>query len=232
MVDTATRPAVARMATFDTVVLESIVETKDTRTLVLDSGTERRPWRAGQYLSIDPHQFAGLRSVIDYLEHAKGRREPPRAYSMCSAPDEPHLAITIKEEFFEHGQTAYPPLISGHLVHYVRSGNPLVVQGFAGPYVLPDDIEARTGHILHLCAGSGSVPNLSIVKDSLVRHPGLRHTFCYSNRTWDDVIFRDELTGSSSSTRRACASFTHSLGKPERCRRRRTSAVAGSIRGS
>jgi ferredoxin-NADP reductase len=56
-----------------------------------------------------------------------------------------------------------------------------------------DDIETRTEHVLHLCAGSGSVPNFSILKDSLHRHSRVRHTFVYSNRTWKDVIFRDAL---------------------------------------
>jgi 3-ketosteroid 9alpha-monooxygenase subunit B len=193
MSDTATRPAAARLATFDTIVVESIVETADTRTLLLDPGPEKRSWRAGQYVSIDPHQFIGLRSFVSYLEHVKGRKEPPRAYSMSSAPHEPHLAITIKEEVFERGVTQYPPLLSGLLVHHVRAGDRIAVQGFAGPYTLPDDVESRTGHVLHLCAGSGSVPDLSIVKDSLRRHDRLRHTFVYSNKTWDDIIFRDEL---------------------------------------
>jgi ferredoxin-NADP reductase len=193
MTETATRHATIRQTTFETVVLESVVETPDTRTLVLDAGPERRPWHAGQYLSIDVHQFAGLRSFVGYLEQAKGRKEPPRAYSMASAPHEPHLAITIKEEVFERGMTKYPPLLSGFLVHHVRAGDRMSVQGFAGPYSLPDDVESRTDHILHLCAGSGSVPDLSIIKDSLYRHSRLRHTMIYSNKTWDDVIFRDEL---------------------------------------
>ena len=37
------------------------------------------------------------------------------------------------------------------------------------------------------------MPNLSIVKDALVRHPGLRHTWVGSDKTLQDVIFRDEL---------------------------------------
>ena len=53
---------------------------------VLDAGAPRSDWHAGQYVSIDPHQFPGLRSLVDYLEHVKGRREVARAYSMCSAP--------------------------------------------------------------------------------------------------------------------------------------------------
>jgi ferredoxin-NADP reductase len=193
MADIVAKPAAARMATFDTVVLESIVETADTRTLLLDAGPEVRRWRAGQYVSIDPHQFPGLQSVIAYLEHVKGRREAPRAYSMSSAPHEPYLAVTVKEEPYEPGKTAYPPLISGFLVHQVRPGDRVQVRGFAGAYLLPESIDTLTEHVLHLCAGSGSVPNLSMVKDSLRRHARLRHTFVYSNKTWDDIIFRDEL---------------------------------------
>jgi ferredoxin-NADP reductase len=132
--------------------------------------------------------------MIGYLEHLKGRREPPRAYSMCSAPHEPRVAITIKEEVYGVGAMEYPPLLSGFLVHHLHSDLPMVVKGFIGSYTLKDDVESRTDHILHLCAGSGSVPNVSIVKDSLYRHRRLRHTFVYSNKTWEDVIFREELT--------------------------------------
>ena len=174
---------------FESVVSEVIVETPDTITAVLDVG-ERVSYRAGQYVTIDPHQFPALGSVTRYLEHMKGRPEPPRAYSMCSAPHEEGVAITIKEEVYD-GEMAYPPLISGFLVHQTRVGDRMAVVGFAGAYVLPDPIDAD--HILHLCAGSGSVPNVSMIKDSLRRHPNLRHTFVYSNKTWQDVIFRSTL---------------------------------------
>lgn len=193
MAATGTREA-ARQAVYDTVVVESVIETDDTRTLWLDPGPVSLEWHAGQYVSIDPHQFIGLQSFIAYLEHRKGRREVPRAYSMSSSPDERYLGITIKEELFEAGKTEYPPLLSGYLVHQVRAGDRMSVRGFTGAYILPEDVESRTNHILHLCAGSGSVPNVSMLKDSLRRHPRLRHTFVYSNKTWADVIFRDLLT--------------------------------------
>lgn len=189
---TGQRTSRSAIVAFDSVVLESIVETWDTKTLVLDLGTPVS-YRAGQYVSIAPQQFAALRSFTAYLEHVKGRSEPPRAYSMCSAPHERYLAITIKEEVFDATSTKYPPLLSGYLVHHVRAGDRIVVTGCAGAYLLPEDIESRTDHILHLCAGSGSVPNFSMLKDSLHRHPRLRHTFVYSNKTWDDIIFRDAL---------------------------------------
>ena len=193
MTDAGATVETVRMANIETIVRESIVETPDTRTLVLDMGGRRFAWHAGQYVSIDPHQFPGLTSFVGYLEHQKGRKEAPRAYSMSSTPDEPYLAITIKEELFVRDKTKYPPLISGYLVHQVRAGDRMTVRGFAGAYVFPGDIETRVDHVLHLCAGSGSVPNVSMIRDSLTRHRRLRHTLVYSNKTWDDVIFRDAL---------------------------------------
>lgn len=177
------------MTKFDAVIADLVVETPDTITAFLDVG-QSVTYRAGQYVTIDPHQFPSLASMTRYLEHLKGRSEPPRAYSMSSAPHEAHVAITIKEEVYD-GVMTYPPLISGFLVHQLRAGDHLAVLGFAGAYVLPEHV--ATDHILHLCAGSGSVPNLSIIKDALVRHAHLRHTFIYSNKTSQDIIFRRQL---------------------------------------
>jgi ferredoxin-NADP reductase len=113
---------------------------------------------------------------------------------MSSSPHERWLAVTVKEELYVTGATKYPPLLSPFLVRELRRGMSVLVTGFTGRYTLPRDIESRTDHIVHLCAGSGSVPNFSILKFALESHPPLRHTFVYSNKTWDDVIFRDELT--------------------------------------
>ncbi len=175
------------------VVADVVVETADTVTLLLDAGDDPRDYKAGQYVSIAPHQFAAIAGYTKYMEDAKGRKEPPRAYSMCSTPDEPYLAITIKEEYYEKGQTKYPPLLSPFLVHHRLKGARMEVTGYAGAYVLPDDIGNRTDHIVHLCAGSGSVPNVSIAKWALARVPRVRHTFIYSNKTWNDIIYRDYL---------------------------------------
>ncbi len=69
----------------------------------------------------------------------------------------------------------------------------MVITGFTGPYVLPENIEQRTDHLVHVVAGSGSVPNFAILKDNLVTAKKLRHTFIYSNKTWEDVAFRAAL---------------------------------------
>jgi len=181
-----------RIATYEATVEAVLRETHDTVTLVLATPA-RADYVAGHFLTIDPHQFEELEDLTAYLEDAKGRREKPRAYSMCSSPLEPRVAVTVKEERYVRGTTRYPPLLSPYLVRRVAPGQPMTVVGFTGAYVLPRDVEARAEHLVHLVAGSGSVPNFAILKYALAVHPRLRHTFVYSNKTWDDVIFRDAL---------------------------------------
>jgi 3-ketosteroid 9alpha-monooxygenase subunit B len=174
-------------------VADVIVEAPDTTTLVLFTGNDRLEYSAGHFLTIDPHQFEALERFTSFLEDLKGKREPPRAYSMSSSPHERYLAVTVKEERYLSGTTKFPPLLSPLLVKRTTRGMRLVVTGFTGPYTLPPDVSARTDHIVHVCAGSGSVPNFSMLKFALANHPTLRHTFVYSNKSWDDIIFRDEL---------------------------------------
>ena len=174
-------------------VADVVVETADTSTLVLFTGNDRLDYMAGHFLTIDPHQFEALERFTSFLEDLKGRREPPRAYSMCSSPHERYLAVTVKEEQYVSGVTKYPPLLSPLLVKRTVRGMGLVVTGFTGPYTLVPDISSQTDHVVHVCAGSGSVPNFSMLKFALEHHPKLRHTFIYSNKTWRDIIFRDAL---------------------------------------
>src|ERR1700722_19071589 len=133
-------------------------ETSDTVPLHF-TGPEPFVYKAGQFCTIAPHQFKQLASMVAYFEKTKAKKEPPRAYSMSSSPGEAELAVTVKEEVFEEGSTPYPPLLSGILVHGLTAGMPIRVVGFTGPYVLPDDAEAKTSHVVHVCAGSGIVPN-------------------------------------------------------------------------
>jgi 3-ketosteroid 9alpha-monooxygenase subunit B len=186
-------PTSRRIKEMEVMVADVIIETPDTTTLVLFTGNDRLEYLAGHFLTIDPHQFESLERFISFLEDLKGKREPPRAYSMSSAPHERYLAVTVKEERYVSGTTKFPPLLSPLLVKRTLRGMRLTVTGFTGPYTLGPDISAQADHVVHVCAGSGSVPNFSMLKFALAHHPRLRHTFVYSNKTWGDVIFRDEL---------------------------------------
>ena len=168
-------------------------DTPDTTTLFMSAGDEPIEYEAGHFCTIDPHQFGELEHFTAYLEDQKGQREKPRAYSMASAPHEEHLAITIKEERYESGETPYPPLLSPLLTYYIQEGRRLVISGFTGAYTFPADVCERTDHIIHVCAGSGIVPNRSLIKESLYRSDPLRHTLLFSNKTRGDVIYFEEF---------------------------------------
>jgi len=174
-------------------VADVIRETPDSATLVLFTGNDQLHYKPGHFLTIDPHQFPALERFIEYFEEIKGKREPARAYSLSSAPHETYLAITVKEEYYISGRTRFPPLLSPLLVWRTPRGTTMEVTGFGGPYVLPDDIEDRTDHVVHICAGSGIVPNWSILKDAVARDLSVRHTLIYGNKTLDDIIFRSQL---------------------------------------
>ncbi|HEY7724838.1 MAG TPA: oxidoreductase [Anaeromyxobacteraceae bacterium] len=201
MAETATpqTPAAAeqrprrRIKQLETMVADVIPETPDTNTLLLFTGSDRLDYEAGHFLTIDPHQFEALERFIAYFEDAKGKREPPRAYSMASAPHEKYLAITVKEERYESGVTRYPPLLSPLLVKRTLRGMRIVITGFTGPYTLPPGVESKADHVVHVVAGSGAVPNFSILKHALTYVPSLRHTFVCSNKTEGDIIYREPL---------------------------------------
>lgn len=177
----------------EVMVADVIVETPDTRTLVLFTGNDPLEYKAGHFLTISPQQFPALERWTSYLEHLKARKEQPRAYSMSSAPHEKYLAITVKEERYIPGVSPYPPLLSPILALRTPPGTRMVITGFTGPYTLPDNLESQTDHVLHICAGSGIVPSYSIVKDSLYHKRELRHTLLYCNKTWEETIFRNQL---------------------------------------
>ncbi len=187
----SSEPTGRRIRQFDVTISEVVVETADTVTLVM-TGSEPFEYKAGQFCTVDPHQFHVIGGMTRFLEDLKKHKEPPRAYSMASAPHEP-LAITIKEETYESGSTKYPPLLSPVLVHHVEKGSRMLISGFTGPYHLPDNVLEKTDHLVHITAGSGSVPNWSMLKHAVKFIPQLKHTFIYSNKTWEDIIFRDAL---------------------------------------
>ena len=170
---------------FEVTLREIRPESPDTATLVLDA-PGHTAYRAGQYLSIAPHQFPELVPLIRQLELEKGRKEPQRKYSLQSAPHEDGIALTVKRE----PQGRYAPLLSPHLVAGLKPGARMTVFGYSGPYVLPDDF---SGLVVHVIAGCGAVPNFSIVKDALHRQRPARHVWVASNKTRSDMLYAKEL---------------------------------------
>jgi len=181
---------------YDVEVVEVAQETPDVVTIYFDQlDKSDGPWeyQAGQFCTIRPHEMRPLRQIVSYFEDVKGKREPARAYSLATAPHEPYVGITVKEEEYWTGETKYPPILSPFLVHGLKPGDRFQIQGFGGPYTYPEDLEERADQVVHIVSGSGSVPNFGLTKHALHHGFGVRHTWIYGNKTWKDVIYQEAL---------------------------------------
>src|SRR3990172_3730404 len=177
----------------EVMVADIIPEAHDTATIVLFTGNDVLNYEPGNFLTISPHQFPALSRWVNYLEDLKGKKEPARAYSLSSTPDENYLAITIKEERYISGVTPYPPLLSPILARRSFKGQKMIITGFTGPYTLNNKIREESEEVVHICAGSGIVPSYSIIKHDLRVNEKLKHALIYSNKFFEDIIFFNQL---------------------------------------
>lgn len=181
-----------RIRELEVVVAKVRRETPDTTSLFF-AADEPFEYEAGHFCTIDPHQFSVLKHFIAHLEDLKGHQEKPRAYSLGSAPHEEHVVITVKEETYSSGETPFPPILSPLLAHHTPVGARLVISGFTGAYTIPPDAAGRIDQVVHVCAGSGIVPNLGLIKASLHRNDPFRHVLLYSNKTRQDIIYYQDF---------------------------------------
>jgi ferredoxin-NADP reductase len=142
-------------------------ETPRVRTLELavDGWAEHR---AGQHL--------------DVRLTAEDGYQAQRSYSIASAPGDP-LAITI--ERLEDGE------VSPYLVDDVQDGDVFEVRGPIGGYFVWDGDEP--GPVLLVAGGSGVVPLTAMARHRARAGAEAPMRLVYSSRTWEDVIYRDEL---------------------------------------
>ena len=141
-------------------------ETARVKTLELD--VEWDGHRAGQHLDV--------RLTADDGYQAQ------RSYSIASAPGE-RPAITI--ERLEDGE------VSPYLVDELREGDRFEVRGPIGGYFVWDGDEPEP--VLLVAGGSGVVPLAAMARQRARAGGTAPMRLLYSSRTWDDVIYRDEL---------------------------------------
>ena len=155
-------------------IAELVQETVDARSIRFDLPAELAEtfrFRAGQHLT--------LRAEID-------GEDVRRNYSLCVAPSEGQLKVTVKRiaggrfsswaaDALNEGDTleVMPP--HGSFTHEFRPGAANHYVGFAG--------------------GSGITPVLSLLKTALIEEPQSRFTLFYGNRDSSSVIFLEELSG-------------------------------------
>lgn len=176
------------------VVVKATKETPDSWTLDIFVNKQDKNYIAGQFISINPHQFVELKDFIAYLEHKKQKKETIRAYSMASCPTDEYVSITIKPEVY-HPSDEFPPLLSPILASDFLLGREIEFSGYTGAYHIHDSLRQDTEHIIHITAGSGVVPNYAILKDELHNNKSthIKHTLILVNKTIKDIIYHQKL---------------------------------------
>lgn len=147
-------------------------ETPHTRTLILD--VPHWPGhRAGQHVDV--------RLVADDGYQAQ------RSYSIASAPEDATIALTVEQ--LGDGE------VSPYLCGVLRAGDGLELRGPIGGYFVWDFTQSNP---LFLAAGgSGIVPLMAMLRHRARASADIRARvpvrLLYTARTWDDIIYRDEL---------------------------------------
>ena len=135
-------------------------------------------------LELDVDGWDGHRAGqhLDVRLTAEDGYQAQRSYSIASAPGDT-LAITV--ERLEDGE------VSPYLVDEVREGDVLEVRGPIGGYFVWDGDEPEP--VLLVAGGSGVVPLMAMARRRARIGGQAPMRLVYSSRTWEDVIYRDEL---------------------------------------
>jgi ferredoxin-NADP reductase len=149
-------------------VVEIVTETPRVKTLRLDvpgwSGH-----RAGQH--------------VDIRLTAEDGYQAERSYSIGSAPESETLELTV--ELLDDGE------VSPYLTEELRPGDQFELRGPVGGYFVWET--ARGGPLFLVGGGSGVVPLMAMLRHRAATGSDVDATLLYSSRSWDDVIYRDEL---------------------------------------
>ena len=121
---------------------------------------------------------------VDIRLTAEDGYQAQRSYSIASPPEEPLLALTVQR--LGDGE------VSPYLTEEVRPGDVIELRGPIGGYFTWT--VADGGPLLLVAGGSGIAPLMAMVRHRAAVDGGPPTTLLYSSRSWDEIIFRDELT--------------------------------------
>jgi len=149
-------------------VVDLVTETGDVKTITFDVPA----WeghRAGQH--------------VDIRLTAEDGYQAERSYSIASAPNEMRLELTV--ERLGDGE------VSPYLTDVLRPGDRIELRGPIGGYFVWEP--AVDGPVLLVGGGSGVVPLMAMIRERAATGSNVDMRLLLSSRSWDDVIYRDEL---------------------------------------
>jgi ferredoxin-NADP reductase len=161
----------------------------------------RIEWRAGTVAEViveTPHAKTLVLDVPGWPGHAAGQHvdvrltsedgyQAQRSYSIASEPARATLSITV--ERLDDGE------VSPYLTDALGVGDKLELRGPIGGYFVWEP--SLTGPLFLVAGGSGIVPLMAMLRTRAtapaVRRAAAPATLLYSSRSWDDIIYRQEL---------------------------------------
>src|SRR5256714_4702409 len=150
-------------------VVATQAETARTRSITLALPT----WmghRAGQH--------------VDVRLTAEDGYQAERSYSIASPPEEqPRVTLTV--ERLDDGE------VSPYLVDELRIGDKLELRGPIGGYFVWETYMG--GPLLLIAGGSGIVPLMAMIRHRAAVGSTIPTPLLYSSRSYEGVIYRDEL---------------------------------------
>ena len=120
---------------------------------------------------------------VDVRLTAEDGYQAQRSYSIASAPAAGRLDLIIEE--IADGE------VSPYLSEELRPGDRLELRGPIGGYFTWT--EANGGPLLLVGGGSGVAPLMSMLRYRETIGSAIPATLLYSSRSWDEIIFREEL---------------------------------------
>ena len=120
---------------------------------------------------------------VDVRQTAEDGYQAQRSYSIGSASDGRRVELTV--ERIDDGEVS--PYLAGEL----RAGDQFELRGPIGGYFVWDPEPA--GDVLLVGGGSGIVPLMAMARQRAADGDSVQTRLLYSARSWDDVIYREEL---------------------------------------
>jgi ferredoxin-NADP reductase len=121
---------------------------------------------------------------VDVRLTAEDGYQAQRSYSIASAPDASDQ-LTLTVERLDDGE------VSPYLTEEIRSGDQLELRGPIGGY-FAWDLEME-GPLLLVAGGSGICPLMAMLRRRAAAASSVPARLLYSSRSWQDIIYRQEL---------------------------------------
>jgi ferredoxin-NADP reductase len=151
---------------------EAVIERIEPRTSRVTSvylRTSLGPFQAGQH--------------VDIRLTAPDGYQAQRSYSIASAPGAEDIELAI--ESLEDGE------VSPYFHDIAKPGDTVEIRGPIGGHFIWRAEDG--GPLLLVAGGSGIVPLMAIARHRAVKSPDTTALLVYSARSWEELVFRDEL---------------------------------------